>query len=93
MLGMLINMIIHLIQKHIMKLLDLKFGSKPKKKITHLVVGVGTGGTISGIAKYLKEKNSDIQIWGIDTYGSVLRNITRPEILIKMKFILILQRE
>lgn len=42
-------------------------------KITHLVVGVGTGGTVSGIGKYLKEKNPNIQIWGIDTYGSTLK--------------------
>lgn len=42
-------------------------------QITHLVVGVGTGGTISGTAQYLKEKNPDIQIWGIDTYGSVFK--------------------
>jgi len=42
-------------------------------KITHLVVGVGTGGTISGTAKYLKEKKPDINIWGIDTYGSVFK--------------------
>ena len=42
-------------------------------KITHLVVGVGTGGTISGTAKYLKEKNPNIKVFGIDTYGSVFK--------------------
>ncbi|HJW30296.1 MAG TPA: pyridoxal-phosphate dependent enzyme [Saprospiraceae bacterium] len=42
-------------------------------KITHLVVGVGTGGTVSGVAKYLKEKNPNIKVWGIDTYGSVFK--------------------
>lgn len=42
-------------------------------RITHFVVGVGTGGTISGVAKYLKEKNPDIKIWGIDSYGSVFK--------------------
>ncbi len=42
-------------------------------KITHFVVGVGTGGTISGVASYLKMKNPDIKIWGIDTYGSVFK--------------------
>ncbi len=42
-------------------------------KITHLVAGVGTGGTISGTARYLKEKNPNIQVWGIDPYGSALK--------------------
>lgn len=42
-------------------------------KITHLVVGVGTGGTISGTGRYLKEKNPAIKVWGIDTYGSVFK--------------------
>lgn len=42
-------------------------------RITHFIAGVGTGGTISGVAKYLKEKNPDIKIWGIDTYGSLFK--------------------
>ncbi|WGH76543.1 pyridoxal-phosphate dependent enzyme [Tenacibaculum tangerinum] len=42
-------------------------------KITHFVVGVGTGGTVSGTAKFLKEKNPNIKIWGVDTYGSVFK--------------------
>ncbi len=42
-------------------------------KITHLVVGVGTGGTVSGVSKYLKERNPNIKVWGIDTYGSVFK--------------------
>jgi len=42
-------------------------------RVTHFVVGVGTGGTISGVGRYLKEKNPDIKIWGIDTYGSVFK--------------------
>ncbi|MEO5572408.1 MAG: pyridoxal-phosphate dependent enzyme [Bacteroidia bacterium] len=42
-------------------------------KITHLVVGAGTGGTITGTGMYLKEKNPNIKIWGVDTYGSALK--------------------
>jgi len=42
-------------------------------RITHLVSGVGTGGTISGAGRYLKERNPRIRLWGIDTYGSVFK--------------------
>jgi cystathionine beta-synthase len=42
-------------------------------RVTHLVVGVGTGGTISGVGRYLKERNAKIKVWGIDTYGSVFK--------------------
>ena len=42
-------------------------------RVTHLVVGVGTGGTISGVGQYLKEQNPKITVWGIDTYGSVFK--------------------
>lgn len=52
-------------------------------KITHLIAGVGTGGTISGIAKYLKEKNPAIQVLGIDTYGSVFKKYKETGILDK----------
>ncbi len=52
-------------------------------KITHLVAGVGTGGTISGIARYLKEKNPEIQILGIDTYGSVFKKYKETGIMDK----------
>ena len=42
-------------------------------KVTHIITGVGTGGTISGTAKFLKEQNKNIKVWGIDTYGSVFK--------------------
>ena len=42
-------------------------------RVTHLVVGVGTGGTISGAGRYLKMRNPKIKVWGIDTYGSVFK--------------------
>jgi cystathionine beta-synthase len=46
-------------------------------KITHLVCTAGTGGTITGTAMYLKEKNPNIQIWAIDVYGSLLTKYFR----------------
>ncbi len=42
-------------------------------RVTHLVVGVGTGGTICGVGRYLKEQNPRVKVWGIDTYGSVFK--------------------
>ncbi|HLG57752.1 MAG TPA: pyridoxal-phosphate dependent enzyme [Vicinamibacterales bacterium] len=42
-------------------------------RVAHLVVGVGTGGTISGIGRYLKERNAAVKVWGVDTYGSVFK--------------------
>jgi cystathionine beta-synthase len=46
-------------------------------KITHLVCTAGTGGTITGTAKYLKEQNPAIQVWAIDVYGSLLTKYFR----------------
>ncbi len=42
-------------------------------KVTHLVVAAGTGGTIVGTGKYLKEQNPNVQVWAIDAYGSLLK--------------------
>jgi cystathionine beta-synthase len=42
-------------------------------RVTHLVVGVGTGGTVTGVGRYLKERNPKVKVWGIDTYGSVFK--------------------
>jgi len=46
-------------------------------KITHLVVATGTGGTVTGTAMYLKEKNPRIQVWAMDPYGSLLTKYFR----------------
>ena len=42
-------------------------------KVTHYVTTIGTGGTVMGVAMYLKEKNPNIQVYGIDVYGSLLK--------------------
>lgn len=42
-------------------------------KVTHVLVASGTGGTITGIGKYMKEQNPNIKMWGIDSYGSLLK--------------------
>ncbi len=52
-------------------------------KVTHLVVGVGTGGTICGTGKFLKEKNPNIKVLGVDTYGSVFKKYKETGILDK----------
>jgi cystathionine beta-synthase len=52
-------------------------------RVTHLVVGVGTGGTVSGIGRYLKERNPKIKVWGIDTYGSVFKKFKETGIFDK----------
>ena len=57
--------------------------NQTKGKVTHFVVGVGTGGTISGVGTYLKTKNPDIKIWGVDTYGSVFKKYHETGILIR----------
>ncbi len=46
-------------------------------KITHLVVATGTGGTVTGTAKYLKEKNPSIKVWAMDPVGSLLTKYFR----------------
>jgi cystathionine beta-synthase len=50
-------------------------------KITHLVCTAGTGGTVTGTAKFLKEKNPNIKIWAIDVYGSLLTKYFRTGII------------
>ncbi len=42
-------------------------------KVTHVVIGAGTGGTVTGVGRFLKEKNPNIQVWAIDTFGSALK--------------------
>ena len=54
-------------------------------RVTHLVVGVGTGGTISGTARFLKSKNPQIKVWGIDTYGSVFKKYKETGIFDKQE--------
>jgi len=50
-------------------------------KVTHLVVATGTGGTATGTAMYLKEKNPAIQVWAMDPYGSLLTKYFRTGVI------------
>ena len=52
-------------------------------KIDHLVAGVGTGGTISGTGRFLRERNPQLKIWGIDTYGSIFKKLKETGVLDK----------
>ena len=54
-------------------------------KITHFVCGVGTGGTISGVGKFLKEKNPKVKIIGVDPYGSLYYDFVKTGQTIKAK--------
>jgi cystathionine beta-synthase len=54
-------------------------------RVDHLVVGVGTGGTICGVGKFLKEKNPAVRVWGIDTYGSVFKKYKEQGIFDKQE--------
>jgi glycine C-acetyltransferase len=49
-------------------------------RITHFVAPAGTGGSLCGTARFLKEKNPNIKVWGIDAYGSVLKKYHETEI-------------
>jgi len=52
-------------------------------RVDHLVAGVGTGGTICGTGRYLKEKNPRLRVWGIDTYGSIFKKLKETGVLDK----------
>ena len=54
-----------------------KSGNRPGGKVTDVVMGMGTGGTISGIGRYLKEQNPNIRIIGVDPVGSLLMETWR----------------
>ncbi len=47
--------------------------NQTKGEITHLIAASGTGGTISGVSKYLKEQNPNIKVLGVDAFGSILK--------------------
>ena len=52
-------------------------------KVDHLLAGVGTGGTICGAGRFLKEKKPGVRVWGIDTYGSIFKKLKETGVLDK----------
>jgi cystathionine beta-synthase len=52
-------------------------------RIDHLVVGVGTGGTVTGVGRFLRERRPALRIWGVDTYGSVFKKFKETGIFDK----------
>jgi len=52
-------------------------------KVDHLVAGVGTGGTICGAGRFLKERNPRLKVWGIDSYGSIFKKLKETGVLDK----------
>src|SRR6202158_3737995 len=69
----------------LLKALGAEIWEDSEGKITHFVCGMGTGGTISGVGKYLKEKNPNVKIIGVDPYGSLYYDFVKRGETVKAK--------